>query len=165
MSGFFIIFTYQSKLNHMKKALANSFRDTRRFLNQIAFINQGGCGVAALALYDAAVRDGKNPKIVYLYSPFFDYGSQQINEKFKQGKVKRAAPASHVVLKVGRNYWDSDGIIPAARISFYQKDDTITREHLISSINNRGAWNTTFNRKYWIPKIKAYFNTRTRIVA
>jgi len=143
--------------------MKKTFKETRNFLNAIRNINAGGCGLAALALYDAAKREGKNPKIVYLYHAFMEHESWIHNQEFKIGKRKKAAPCSHVLVKINGKLWDSTGVISKSNLWLYNSDDEITREHLIASIKNKGAWNDIFNRKKWLPEIKKYFKRGTPI--
>jgi len=139
------------------------FKETRKFLNSIGTINYGGCGVSALALYDSAKREGLKPKIVYLYFAFFESKSMLNNNKFKEGKRKTADACSHILVKIGNRLYDSSGVIGKSMLYMYKLDEEITREHLVSSINNKGVWNETFDRERWIPHIQKYFKRGTTI--
>ena len=139
------------------------FKQTRKFLEAIDSINYGGCGFSALALYDAAKREGLKPKIVYLYHFFGGPSSIEKNNKFKEGKVKTAAACSHVLIKIGNKLWDSSGVITKSMLDQYTVDEGITREHLIASINNKKVWNPCFERGFWVPRIQKYFKRGTTI--
>jgi hypothetical protein len=139
------------------------FKETRKFLNAIDSINYGGCGFSALALYDAAKRDGLKPKIVYLYHFFGELSSIEKNNKFKEGKIKTATSCSHVLIKIGNKLWDSSGVIRKSMLYMYNLDEDITREHLVASINNKGVWNPCFEREFWAPRIQKYFKRGTTI--
>ena len=139
------------------------FKETRKFLNQIGTINCGGCGFSALALYDAAKREGLKPKIVYLYHALWESGSMLKNNQYKEGKRKTADACSHVLVKIGNRLYDSSGVIGKGMLYMYKLDEEITREHLVSSINNKGVWNDTFDRERWIPHIQKYFKRGTTI--
>lgn len=143
--------------------MKRTFQTTRKFLDAIDNINAGGCGLAALALYDAAKREGKKPKIVYLYHAFFEHTSWIHNHEFKIGKRKKAAPCSHVLIKINGKLWDSTGVVSKDKLFMYNTDEEITREHLIASVNNKGAWNEMFNRKKWLPEIQKFFKRGTLI--
>jgi hypothetical protein len=130
------------------------FKKALKYLNGIPDINRGGCGISALALYDIAKANGKKPKIVYLYS-WMDDDSYQMNERYKKGKSGEASSCAHVLVKVGKKYYDSTGSIKAKEIETYSKvDEGIKRNHLIASIKNVNEWNPCFKRKKWLPKIK-----------
>jgi hypothetical protein len=139
-----------------------TFKKTQKFLQDVPNINFGGCGMAALALYDAAKKEGKKPKIVYVYSPW-DEDSYRKNIKFKEGKSKKADACMHIVIKIGKNYYDADGKISKGYVENYFKDPEITRDHLVASINNKGVWNDSFRRKIWGPEIKKFFKKGTKI--
>jgi len=139
------------------------FKETRKFLNAIDSINYGGCGFSALALYDAAKREGLKPKIVYLYHAFFESESMLKNNQFKEGKRKTADACSHVLVKIGNRLYDSSGVIGKSMLYMYKLDEDITREHLVASINNKGVWNPCFERRFWVPRIQKYFKKGTTI--
>jgi len=141
-----------------------TFTKARKELDSLPFINQGGCGLAALALYDTAVREGKKPKIVYCYSFWGDSTAMHKNNLFKEGKRKRAYACSHVLIKVGKRYWDSTGEIKSKDVKWaYELDEDITRKHLIASINNKGAWNDCFDRRRCMPIIKKMLKRGTQV--
>lgn len=142
--------------------MSRAFKKTLEFLEKIPFIDNGGCGMAALALYDAAKREKKQAKIVYVYHPNDDT-SYIRNLKFKQGKVKRAEACMHIVVKVGRTHYDAAGKVPRAYLQNYLHDSEITREHLIASINNIKDWNPLFSRRVWGPSIAKFFKRGTQI--
>jgi hypothetical protein len=140
-----------------------TFKKTRKTLNGIPNINRGGCGLAALALFDAAKREGKSPKIVYCYTAF-DGSSLRKNNQFKEGKRKKATSCHHVVIKLGKRYWDSTGKLDQAEFEDFEWiDDTITRKHLVASINNKGTWNPSFSRESWMPEIEQLIKKNTRV--
>ena len=143
--------------------MTKEFEKVMMSLRKIPDINLGGCGVSALALFDAAKRDGLKPKIVYLYS-WSDDDCYRKNQKFKDGKSKKADSCSHVVIKVKGKYYDSDGIIKEDRIDRYTIDK-VKRKHLIASINNVEAWNDVFDREKWIPKIEKFLKPGTKVWA
>jgi len=119
-------------------------------------INHGGCGIAALALYDAAVLEGKNPKIIYLYHPCYNQ-TQYENEEVMRGERKKAASCWHVVLEIDEKIIHADGEITEQTEDFGEMLDypkhIVDREFLINSLTN-GGWNSAFDRKKWYPKIQ-----------
>ncbi len=129
----------------------NLFKKTMEFLSGVDNINCGGCGVAALGLYDAAVLEGKTPKIIYLYHPFYSWGEKEINDE-----VLRAESCWHIVVEVDGKHYHANGEIDSSseceHILHYQKH-IVEREMLINSLTN-GGWNSSFDRKKWVPKIK-----------
>jgi hypothetical protein len=142
-----------------------TFKETRKTLNGIPYINCGGCGLAALALFDSAKREGKSPKIVYCYTAY-DGSSLHKNNLFKEGKRKKATACHHVVIKLGKRYWDSTGKIDEDAFSEFEWiDEEITRKHLIASLNNKGVWNSSFNRRGAMPQLKKLIKKNTPVKA
>lgn len=136
-----------------KNKNSKSFIETQNFLSSIDSINYGGCGIAALALYDAAVREGKKVEIVYLYNEW-NTEEMEINEQFQQGNNTKAASCMHIVVKVDGEKVDCDGNINLKFLPVY-KEHTVTREHLIQSLIT-GGWNPCFDRRRWFHKIKEF---------
>lgn len=143
--------------------MTKEFKKVMTSLRRIPNLNRGGCGVSALALFDAAKRDGLKPKIVYLYS-WGDDDSYRKNQKFKEGKTKKADACSHIVIKMAGKYYDSDGVLKQDKIDRFTTDK-VKRKHLIASINNSEAWNDDFDRWKWIPKIEKFFKPGTKVWA
>jgi len=142
-----------------------SFKQTVKALDRIPNINRGGCGLAALALFDAAKREGKKAKIVYCYTGW-DGSALHKNNQFKEGKRKKAYSCHHIIIKLGKKYWDSTGTLGKKEIkNFDTVDEEITRKHLIASINNKGAWNNCFDRRGWMPQLKKLIKKNTPIKA
>lgn len=123
------------------------------FMNTIPCINYGGCGISALAMYDAAVKEKLNPKIVYVYG-WWDSGT--INQQYKEGKTQYAASAAHVMISINDVLYDSHGEREYDDFEWFTSaDDEITREHLVNSLNY-GSWNSDFDRKTWLPIIEKF---------
>ncbi len=134
----------------------NLFQLIQSFLKTVENLNNGGCGIAALALYDAAVLEGKNPKIIYLYHPYYD-STLHINEDVIRGEREKAESCWHVVIEIDGKIFHADGEITTETENFGEMLDypkhTVDREMLINSLTN-GGWNSSFDRKKWYPKIK-----------
>ncbi len=143
-------------MNLFQQKPENLFNKVIDFLKNVESINCGGCGVAALALYDAAVLEGKTPKIVYLYHPFWSWGEREINEEVMRGKREKAESCWHIVVEIDGKHYHADGEIDSSseveHMLHYQKH-IVEREMLINSLTN-GGWNSSFDRKKWVPKIK-----------
>lgn len=128
----------------------NLFNKVQNELQKVEAINDGGCGIAALVLYEAAILEGKNPKIVYLYGDW-EYEKKMANKGFKQGKITNAESCMHIVIELEEGLIDCNGSIGN---NWDTSDkDYVTKEHLIASLT-WGGWNSVFDRKKWYPKIK-----------
>lgn len=143
-------------MNLFKSKNKQSFERVKGFLADIEWISCGGCGIAALALYDAAISEGKKPKIVYLYGDWpSEYDKKQTNENFKLGLTTVAESCMHIVVDIEGEFYDVNGKVEKHYWNKYciSHTDEVTREHLIQSLTT-GGWNSMFNRKKWFPKIK-----------
>lgn len=129
----------------------------RRFLGSIDTINCGGCGIAALAIYDKAKKEGRRPKIVFawdIWSLMWGDGIERHNE-YKRGLRDKAPSCSHVLVKIGEKYYDSNQIMTKTEFKghFRQYDENVSRKHLVESLKNKREWNSEFDRKTYLPII------------
>lgn len=142
-------------MNLFKSKNKNKFQKVSDYLSKIDCISFGGCGLAALALYDAAKLEGKNPEIIFYYNLYGDEDSFNINEQYLKGNSSKAASAWHIVVKVEDKYYDGNGLWDSSSKAWGKKGQVSTRELLIQSLIT-GSWNTMFDRKKWFPKIKQF---------
>jgi hypothetical protein len=138
-----------------------NLKTTIKKLNKIPNINRGGCGFSALAIYDTAKSEGKSPKIVFLYSGW-DADSYEQNLEFKNGENEPTS-CSHVVVKIGKKYYDSTGKLSKSELQGYRRDEEIKRSHLIAALQKKSDWNTTFKRDCWLNKIAKHFSKKSRV--
>lgn len=135
------------------KPKPKTFKEVQSFLSNIPYINCGGCGIAALAMFDAAVKEGYKPRIHYLYHHFCDDTTQKTNEKYKRKEIDQAASCGHIILKIKGQFQDSKGEF---EIDYPWSDGgSVSREHLVNSLIH-GGWNECFDREQWLPKIEKY---------
>lgn len=86
----------------------NTLDEVREFLNDVDYINNGGCGIAALAMFRWLKKNKKarKGKFVYLYCS--DNQEEYVrNDKFLNGNGKLVSSASHIALVRGRKFIDS----------------------------------------------------------
>lgn len=126
-----------------------NFIKTMNKLSNIPYINYGGCGLAALVLYETAVKEKLNPKIIFIQSDDYSY---DVNEAFKEGKIKKATSCNHAVIKINNKLYDSDGEY-SLKGDYGFKLQEISKDHLLNSIIF-GNWNPTFDRQKWLGKIE-----------
>jgi hypothetical protein len=116
----------------------NSFEDVRLFLNSIPNINRGGCGFAALAMYEwLKENDDKTQNISIIH---LDY--EEISE--------RPSSCAHVCIKYKNTLFDSKGKLDKSKFP-YKKEVSI--EHHLNSLKF-GEWNTMFQRRGNLTKIE-----------
>lgn len=133
------------------------------FLNRIPYINFGGCGISALAIYKwLEKRDQlkEDTRIVYYYNDENDYKTNYRLAKTRR-KYKSELPLapSHAVLWHDGKYIDSAG----ENNEYFNYEQYIKNpEFVLQSINNKGDWNWTFDRCN-IPKIESGLDIKLNI--
>jgi hypothetical protein len=101
--------------------------EAQKALNNIPRINEGGCGVVALALLRLFKRSKVRVKPVEIV-----YG--------------RVFMSSHIAIKKGKEIIDSTGKVDTSKIEQYQYTDPLTEKKLVNIIKDKKSWNTDFNR-------------------
>ena len=112
-------------------------------LNEIPYLNYGGCVYGALSIYTVAKVLKLKPKIVFLYR---DYENDKLkcNRRALKSDLKDFSGCYHAVIKlVDNNYYDSTGIFTD---DIYLKD-IISYEKALAAFNKTNVWNYTFDRK------------------
>lgn len=126
-----------------KVLLATELKEVRKFLDNISFINAGGCGISALAMYLYAKKNfNKTPKIIFTYRHVSPLNQNDEFLLFDSGSV---VSPGHALLKYNGKYFDSNKIINKPTIPF---EHEVTIDLLIESLKCRGNWNDLFDWKY-----------------
>lgn len=125
------------------------FEDLRKFLASIPCINRGGCGFAALAMYDAAIKEGKTPTLMISYH---DEHTMQQNERAMNGQGDPSMGLSHVFLALNGRYIDCMSNAVDLEERYYHP---ATRE-FVAKILEIQRWNPDFNRIKHVPRIYKY---------
>lgn len=125
------------------------------FLNEIPYINSGGCAIASLAMYRWLKNNNmlkEDTMFVYLYfykSDSYEQNCLAINEG------TTPSSCSHTVLWHDGFYIDSKGLYSKSEL--YKKDYQyfleIHNEYFIVNSINGGNWNDSFERS-WIEEIQ-----------
>jgi hypothetical protein len=131
----------------MKKP--ESFTDLRKYLDNIPYINNGGCGLATLVMYRYLIDEGHVVKIVFA-NKSHNYENAITNIKFDIGEASNAQSAGHVFLFHQNKFIDCTTEID---ISHYRYFEFVGEKKLLNAINN-GGWNTTFDIKQYLPIIE-----------
>lgn len=127
----------------MRKPL--DFNGVLSYLDSIPNINNGGCGIAALAIYRWLKKNQpeKECKITFLSDNYI----YSLNcEKLKSNILSLVVP-SHIVVEIDGKFYDSDGEYPNYRGNCYYQ---VKEDHLITTINcpDCNNWNDVFKRKH-----------------
>jgi hypothetical protein len=131
--------------------------DVQNYLNNIECICEGGCGIAALAMYRWLKKNDevKDVKFVFLYvrSSTCNYNhNEEVLEHNLKGVVYPVAP-SHVIIKKNERMFDCRGEFNDTHIDPF--DDTIyalsqeitDEEFLVKTVQNEQTWNSSFDRE------------------
>jgi len=125
----------------------NTLKDVQRYLNSIIFINSGGCGIAALAMFKWLKKNNlieeNTTNFVFLYKS--DDGTDYLNNSsvLKQKSGIPVAPA-HVILFHKGNYIDSEGIV---EVNEYHWLQNVNEENFVVRANNNlFTWCGFFDR-------------------
>lgn len=123
--------------------LTTELMEVRNLLNEIPYINAGGCGISALAMYMYSKKNfNKIPKIIFTYREIYHLN---INDKFLSSDSNSTIPPSHALLKYEDKYFDSNKIINKPTRSF---EHEVTIDLLIESLKYRDRWNNMFDWKH-----------------
>jgi hypothetical protein len=133
-----------------------TFDEVREFLSRIYSIHGGGCGVAALAMYKWLKKNNQltyDFKFVICYDPDYDDDNRYLNNmKVLRTKEGKAMATSHMGIINGGVPIDSWGSIQLTRYGLIQ---FVAFEWFMTNmINNKGSWNSEFNRDESIPLIE-----------
>ncbi len=118
-------------------------KDVQTELIKIPDLNQGGCGISALAMYKALKDSDDNIGFVFMYKKLnaevFNH-----NETILGGVSQLPKAPNHVGILYKGELIDSNGKIDLKKYSLIQFVDY---KFLIDAINNSDSWNEVFDRR------------------
>jgi hypothetical protein len=129
--------------------------EVKEFLNDVDYINSGGCGVAALAMYrwmekNNMLKGNETFTFLYVSNDNFFYDN---NEKYFKGKEQLIIAPAHVVLNIDGEYIDSTSrSMERFQYHYPRKHENVTEEELLKSLNDP-HWNDLFERDCDVPFI------------
>lgn len=118
-------------------------------LNDVPAINQGGCGISALAIYRWCKKNGvsvsDNPFVVLCED---EWELEHNNSACESGEVNEIT-IPHIVIEIGGELTDSEGIEGEliSRLP-YRQDYQLNEDELLELVNTN-SWNSWFNRRQW----------------
>ena len=117
-------------------------------LNKILVLNYGGCGFAAIAMYDLLVKLGQKPKIIFAYRGWdsADYisNTEAINNKSKDFKS-----CNHALIELNGKFFDTTGNRNIKQWEYYHE---VPRKNVIYALKT-ASWNPSFVRSIYLPII------------
>jgi hypothetical protein len=133
----------------------NNFDDVLNFLNNIYAINNGGCGIAALAMYRWLKNNGQlSPDTNFIFLENDDSYYEK-NMQYLKGEAELPTSCYHVLINHDNNKYDSSGI---RCYDTYKYVYFVDVDFLVKSINNRDKWCYNFKRNKYIPYIEEILN-------
>lgn len=139
----------------IQSAKPANYRQAQNHLSTIQFINSGGCGIAALALYRwRKAHDMRVNGFAFLYDDAWDLEHNQ--KAIQASQLSKMETPSHVALIVDKKLHDSEGDSAnktCKHITCIQPG--ITEATLLYLINQPHRWHHRFNRKLSIPEIES----------
>lgn len=151
----------------MIKGRRKALNQARKILNDIPNINNGGCLIAAYAMYKYLHNHYNDlfDETIVIVQYAREFGDHLNNQNFIEGTELSAVSATHFGISInnGKTAYDSRG-----RIGKYEDysdkykliiPHELTTEFVISALND-SAWNPTFNKKKYIPIIQKKLDVR-----
>lgn len=131
-----------------KQTQKHTFASVREYLDDIPYINSGGCGIAALSMYRWLL---KNEKVI-CYIKFYHRSleDRDINQHRCSNNLFLRAPAHVTIEYMGKDY-DSRGAYTGGMGSYYV---LATENELVRSLNYADNWNDSFERYEWVDVIE-----------
>ena len=131
-----------------------SFKDVRNFLSGIPCINQGGCDIAAYAMYLWLKKHKKLNKKFKFVLGYRSYCEDAYinNQNVLRSKNGIAEAPNHMFIYYDDKYMDCDEYVDEKSYRFIQYvDEEWFIKNCVSNIN---SWNFEFDRKKYIPIIE-----------
>lgn len=130
-----------------------TFEDVQEAINQVPCINQGGCGIAALAMARWIKKNNPNFMTYLFVMGHNDVGSFKLNAQVV-AKDTDLLPtsAAHIGLIVYDHMKNTQSIVDCNTIYNMLAYDYVNTFHdekvLLKAINRVDHWNTAFNRRH-----------------
>lgn len=128
-----------------------TLKEVREYLNDVEDINWGGCAIAMLAMYRWLKKNNQlKPDTCFIF--LHDNTDRYERNKESLSNIGQTPTAcTHACLYHDGKYIDSKSNIDIRNYRFMLKIDS--EEFIVESINNRSAWNDTFERDKYVPDI------------
>ena len=135
------------KIKTAKRTAKMSLKQAQKFLFKIPNINDGGCGISALALYRCIKNNSKieNTKFVFLYNNDEDKDRYINNSRVLRDNYGEAEVPDHCCLLYKGKFIDSNGDHAVGGYSWIQIIDE--EEFITKALDNVCDWNSDFNRR------------------
>jgi hypothetical protein len=137
--------------------LEAQFQAVQDYLQDVNFINYGGCGISAYAMFLWLQKSNmltEDVKVVFLHFSTSKKDFQTNQSFYLQGQGNPVAP-EHVVLMKNGVMIDSSGVYKKINNYAYQLSVSIEKaeDFLVNSLNS-DSWNNMFDRPIVVPIIE-----------
>lgn len=146
----------QIELDDLKKETkdnnVSTFEQVQEYLSVIPYINYGGCGVSALAMYRWLKKNNqlKHTKFVYLYCKNSE-DTYIKNQQVLKDELNNPLAPSHIVLL--HNDKEIDVEFESTTV-YYFKHIVEEERFVVKTVNTLESWNPDFNRKVYVRLIE-----------
>jgi hypothetical protein len=120
-----------------------TFLQLRRYLQAIPYIDEGGCGIAALTMFRWLKQHQKPSEIVYFYNDRSKDSFQTNESVLKYGIFVGAVSCSHAYIRLEGKLYDTNG-----RQTDSRQHHTVTEALAVESIKNKVGWSSPFDRDF-----------------
>ena len=159
-------------MERLSTKLKHEIATTLRIVDKtVPRLNYGGCGVFAILLGEHLVNFGLNIKYHYIlrYKSDIKRANEAVNNRDWWGL--ECTSWTHIIISINDRYYvDSTGIYKKKLDLISQHITTnpdrakitigVPKELIEVHIDNEDLWNSVFNRKREIPKIKRILTTK-----
>ena len=130
------------------------FKEVLQFLNNIPYINHGGCAIAALSIHRWLNKYGIKSSIIYCYRDSDDLHYSLFIDYLNTNPYGLGRPAgcAHAFIKIGKQLFDSRGRV---KKHTYSRFIEISEKSAVTSLQYENDWNGSFNRRH-IAKIEKF---------
>jgi hypothetical protein len=137
--------------------LEAQFKAVQEWLNEIDFIDAGGCGISAYAMFLWLQKNNMltdDFKVVFLHH-YCSVGDYVNNQDFYLYGVGSPVAPEHVVLMRNGVMIDSSGVFRTANNYDYTLAVSIEKaeDFLVNSLND-DSWNSSFDRPHQVSRIE-----------
>jgi len=120
--------------------------EVQNYLNEIDYINSGGCGISAYSMYLWLKKNNlinSSFRFVLCYKDYCE-NSYLNNSNVLRDKLGKAVAPNHMVIFYDGKYIDSEGTVNISKYSWIQHVEE--EWFIINCLNNIDTWNDCFDR-------------------
>lgn len=133
-----------------------TFESLRSFLKDLPNVSHGGCGIAALAMYNFLKKQGEDSELVFLYGD----GDQPVviaNAVSEMGTGATPIGAKHCCLRYKGKFIDCEtDSLPIGTNKVFTTIEFVPEKEVQDAVNNHKSWNDDFDWKTHLPEVEKF---------